>query len=378
MRVAFFYGPMCLSFRGSLDLPNCETDPRGLSGSEWGIIRTAEEVAKLGHEVHLYTLTDQVGLHRGIHVHSFEDRHRDSFDVAIAWNDPRDLIGVRADLRVCEQCLNSFEYCPKNVEDLVDLWTSPSEAHRQMVLGQEHVLALDHNGEPGAMLWHDSAKWVTVELGCDLPIPTAKLWKTPGRVIYTSSPDRGLHWLLQEWPAIRRAVPHAHLRIFYRLKPWIDGFKGTGYYPPIEPLRDRAVYIEDALRRLEGHGVEVVDSVSREQIRKEQMEAMVLAYPLDPIRWTEGFSCSVLEACAAEACPVITDVDAFPTLYGALDPVPRGDWAAFRERVIRVLTDECYRFDMNEAATKLAEEKTWKKRATKLMAVIQTRQSGAT
>ena len=37
----------------------------------------------------------------------------------------------------------------------------------------------------------------------------------PGRVIWCSSADRGLHWLLSQWPKIKEAVPYASLKVFY-------------------------------------------------------------------------------------------------------------------------------------------------------------------
>ena len=61
-----------------------------------------------------------------------------------------------------------------------------------------------------------SNKWCVVPDGCD-PELYATTNKYKGRIIYMSAPDRGLHWLLQEWPNIKVAVPYASLRVFYHM-----------------------------------------------------------------------------------------------------------------------------------------------------------------
>ena len=47
-------------------------------------------------------------------------------------------------------------------------------------------------------------------------IPTVKPWNgNPHRMIYSSSPDRGLVYLLKNWGKIRTEVPDAELHVFY-------------------------------------------------------------------------------------------------------------------------------------------------------------------
>ncbi len=295
---------------------------------------------------------------------------------------------MKAKLRVCYQLVNSFDYCKAGFQEHVDLWLSPSNAHRAKMLETQDV---ELGAEGPKERWSPNpAQWEVVPLGCDPDrfeediegqaiVPRYN--KVSGRVVYCSSPDRGLHWLLQEWPAIRRAVPHAHLRIFYRLRDWIAGFENTPYFPPIEGLRARALYIEEALRRLEGHGVELFDSVSRERVEQEMGEAQVLAYPCDTVRWSEGFSCTVLEACAAQACPVITDCDALGNIYRqwsvhygdacvvvAKEDALGASWQErWRDNVIDVLLNRERREAMNRSAVQFAKGRTWKRTADHIM-----------
>jgi glycosyltransferase involved in cell wall biosynthesis len=375
MRVAILYSPWCLSFRKTLDLDTWRTDPRGLSGSELCAVRLYQELIEAGHDVWLYS--------NGQGCLPWDSRGDQSFDLAISINFPDELREVKAKVRICYQLVNGIEYCRAGVERHVDLWLSPSEAHRQKWLTDPewHRVEISSAEPNGKATYQPSQEAIqVVPLGCD-PERYEGFAKVPGRVVYCSSPDRGLHWLLQEWPTIRKAVPHAHLRIFYRLEAWIRGFDNTAYFPPIEPLRQRALYIEEALRRLQGHGVEVFDSVSRERIGQEMAEAEVLAYPCDTVRWSEGFSCTILEGCAAEACPVITDCDALGSIYEKhATVISRDGWpmpwqTAWSRNVIDCLKDVERRKAINASVLAFAKDHTWKKTASTIMTMAQARLS---
>lgn len=375
MKIAVLYGKWCLTARGSLPFDGHRQDPRGLSGSELGFIRISQELAALGHDVTAYTVSPGEFDFEGVRIRQIDQAGEidSSFDAAISINEPELLRGCKAKVRAVELWLNSFEYNAVGFEKHVDLWLSPSQGHLDMVMGSAHDVALGPDG-PGALFTADPNNWVVLRLGCDPErYQDQGADKVPGRVVYCSSPDRGLHWLLQEWPAIKRAVPYATLKIFYRLQAWIDGFSDVAYSPPIEMLRARAVYVREALLRMSGPdwGITVCDSVSRERIEREMCEAEVLAYPCDTVRWSEGFSCTILEGCAARACPVILDCDALGDIYReACVVLPSHELAAWRDAVIRCLQDSDERQTVNAAARSFAERHTWRYHARRLTAEI--------
>ena len=200
--------------------------------------------------------------------------------------------------------------------------------------------------------------------------------KVPGRVIWTSSPDRGLHWLLQEWPMIRRAVPHATLRVFYPMDGWLERMAAVTDGPPdILEQKQRAAFIRERRTALERMGVEFYGGASRVEISKEIAAAECLPYSCDPVRPTEGFSCSVMESSAAQSCPIVTNADAFPEIYGGALPMvdlPLSKNApVFRDLVIRALTDKPWRDEVNAKARTLAERFTWRKATERMMAVLE-------
>lgn len=380
MKIAISYGPLCLSFRVNFDFDNLRADPRGLTGSEIGFVRIAQCLKAQGHDVEVFTHAAQTEWD-GMPVRPWSELAQidDSYDACVAINEPDLLRPTHAKVRVAECWLNDFTFCSPGFEEHVDLFLSPSDGHLEQVLTnpawrQSAVTAKTPEGAGRYLA--DPKQWRVLPLGCDPERYPLDSVKVPGRVVYCSSPDRGLHWVLQEWPAIKRAVPHAELHIFYRLRAWIDGFQDIKYSPPIEKLRQRAVYIEEALRRMRDPrwGIHVHDSVSREQIEREMCVAEVLAYPCDTTSWSEGFSATILEACAAQACPVLTDCDAIRGIYG--DAVPfadRGDLDTWRGLVIEALQNANFRGLVNARARTLAGSLTWERHATEIAKLIEER-----
>jgi len=400
MRIAFVYGPFCLggsdtggNHVSGFSFSDVWGDPRGLTGSELSFFRIAQECRARGNEVHVYTFGrgPMPSSWEGLSLHPYSRFGPDvsspsAFEAVCSWNEAEVLRvvpgGQDGPVRMCNLQINDFVHCRPGFGDIVDVWTSPSSSHRQMVLSKPaHPVHL-RPGDPPYAYVPDPGRWEVLTNGCDPTnyddLRAAGVEKVPGRVIWGSSPDRGLHWLLQEWPKIRRAAPHAHLKIFYKVMKWADNIVAHPYGDPtiLEQIR-RAYYIKEALRRLAPHGVELVDSVSRRQIDREMAEAEVLAYSCDPVSWTEGFSVTLMEGCAARSCPVSTAVDALPEIYGGhipLVPVPVKDhMSEFSDYVVRGLTDPQFRDETNSRAHELAMSYTWSSLAARLERILTER-----
>jgi glycosyltransferase involved in cell wall biosynthesis len=378
MKIAFVYPPMLVGGR-PLDFSAIETSPRGTTGSETQILSMAREMAARGHHVELYIENPNAPFMGGVvlrPLHELQTNGRfDATCVSLDVNACRDLNPEIKGLRVVFQQLNDFNYAAgPDFADFVDLFVSPSEPHR------EH---LEHN-------WPTTrGKWAVVPNGCRVDawddFSADDNMRVPGRVIYPSSPDRGLHLLLQEWPAIKKAVPHAHLKIFYySLQNWIDQYKAftkedPTWHPFWKENYRRALYISKALPLLKPFGVEVVGSVSREQMAVEMAQAEVLAYPCDPIAWTEGFSCATLEGCASGALPVISSVDALGGIYRGICPMAaapvRANIAAWREMVIRALTDKPWADEWRARGREFAKAHDWALLAERFEKLLQEKVS---
>lgn len=366
LKIGFGYGLWCTGDR-PFDIQNLWTDPRGLTGSELSFFCIAREMRRLGHEVTIFcrSKTRDVQDFDGCKVLDIGDLNFDStvgMDAFYSWNEPDVLRAVDSScLTLVNQQLNDFDYCAPGYDDHVDIYTSPSEDHRSYIRG----------------LTPSPHKWEVLANGCE---PTQYGGpKVPGRVIYASSPDRGLHLLLQCWPRIKKAVPEAHLKVFYNFAPWFERLKDIARHPDytMRELAHRAMYIKDSLRRLEGMDIEHCQSVSRTQMATEMSQAEVLAYPCDTVRYTEGFSVTLMEACASGAVPITSSVDSLGGIYGRVVPMvnapAREHLRQFTGLVIRALTDKPWAESVRADTKAFAEEFAWPKLASKLESLVQSR-----
>ena len=362
MKLAFLFGPLPVGDR-PLDFSAIETSDRGLTTA-----RTAHSsiytrpVHERGHEVVLH-VDKQPGPFEwdGIDIRRFDSRwmFTSYYDAVLSWCQPELL--QRCDpssLRVCDQQLNNFDSAPAGFERHVDLFLAPSRSLADRL--QAMV--------PGKSTWRVAPN------GCDPNAYGGE--KVPGRCVYTSSPDRGLHLVLQEWPKIRAAVPHATLRIFYHLDRWLRDAPHNAV--PEYSMRERAQrakYINAVLSELKKIGVEVVGSVSRKRLAAELSAAEVLAFPCDTIAYTEGFSVATLEGCASGALPIITDIDALGSIYGGSVPMVAAEienrvseWSDF---VVRTLTDAPWAAEWRRKAGLLADRHAWPVLAARLEALLE-------
>ena len=110
-------------------------------------------------------------------------------------------------------------------------------------------------------------------------------------------PDRGLYYLKDLFPAIRKRVNNATLVITSDFSLW-----------------GRAT-AKDAFVQFFAHqsGVEYLGHVDRRRLVDEQLRARVLAYPCT---FEEGFCIAAAECMAAGAVPVTTNAFALTTTVG--------------------------------------------------------------
>jgi len=125
------------------------------------------------------------------------------------------------------------------------------------------------------------------------------------KVVWLSSPDRGLIHLLNAWPNIMQAEPSAQLHIFYG---WdnIDKMIAMGY-------SDLAAYKLMVLQALKQPGVFWRGRVNQNELAKELLSAEAWAYPTS---FVETGGISAVEALAADCYIVTSALGNLPEIVG--------------------------------------------------------------
>jgi glycosyltransferase involved in cell wall biosynthesis len=363
VKLAFFYPPSSM-FR-PLDPERIDTDPRGLTGSENSCLGYALGLAHKGHAVEWFTNTPRAATVGPLTIRPYStwaDARGDGWQACIAWMNPAPLASAPdGALRIFNQQCSDFGGCAPGWESLTDFLLPLSQSHASELRKLSAFPV-----EKYRICWN----------GVD-PEAFRPLTKVPGRCLWASSHDRGLHWLLELWPEIRRRVPHAHLRIAYDLTGMNAFAKRNDPHPLIQELARRSTYEIEMLKRLAPHGVELLGSVSRDQIREEMGRAECLLYPADPARYCETFGVTVLEAMSSGCVPVIVAADAFGELWSSAAPSVAPPFtenrSAYLELVVSTLTDPKFRERYRSACIGHAHRFTWATLVEKFERFMETR-----
>lgn len=141
--------------------------------------------------------------------------------------------------------------------------------------------------------------------GLDLSryIDRHKVTKDPHRLIYSSSPDRGLFTLLQMFPGWRKEFPQLSLHVFYGFDNWEKAIRHRN-----NP--DEVIHLESIQELMKQPGVYYHGRVSQERLAQEQMRSSIWAYPT---LFTETFCITAVECMLAGAVPVCNTVAALQT-----------------------------------------------------------------
>jgi len=334
------------------------TSPRGLTGSEISFLMYAKQVAKAGHDVTVFSNFTHQDMIYGIqytNMQSFTERRNEAWDVAVAWLDPRPLVVLPKSVKtILNQQVNDFHYC-QGWEEYVDIVTSPSHSHR------DHLCTMSTFKGP----------WEILPNGVDALTYRLNRNSRGHTMIYASSPDRGLHWLLEAFPKIKKRVPDAELHVFYDWIPFYNsvrrGDSETSY---------RLRYCKEMFDRLNGKGVIHHGSVSREKMIEVFSRMRLLTYPCSTVSYTEGFSVTTLEAAVSGCVPVIADCDALGEVYRGYVPMIEKPYAAHKDEyidlVVNFLTDDvAYESAQNLAAT-LSHLYDWDVLGKKLLKMIES------
>lgn len=354
MNVVMICGTWSTGLHGRIDAEKL-FEARALTGSESSFFNVARGLSELGHKVTVFCDVmkplDSCDRLAGAAVRHIDEPFPTDADAYISLNEPDQFRRLPVDvkgIRIVQQQVNDFPYCQPGFENFVDIYAFLSPVHR------DHVLKVTPQIDV------NRAWWIPNSINLEL----FDQWKDEKRVPHTaawcSSPDRGLHRLLEIWPLVLKQVPDAKLDIFYRFDPWYDEFKNHN-----NKTGARARYIGEALRVLGRNGekgVRLVGPIPNKELAKVLRRTDVLPYTCDCITFTEGFSVAIMDACAAGAVPVISDTDAIGDIYWNVAYQVKGKVGEQKDEwvkaIVRAFTDEPFKEAMRVRTRKFAERFT--------------------
>lgn len=132
----------------------------------------------------------------------------------------------------------------------------------------------------------------------DFPEPDESK-RDPHACIYAAAPERGLEFLLEEWPKIRAAVPDATLRVYYS---WTLTEKMLERRPDAG-LTALLAKLRAGLESLKDQGVTYFGGVDHKTLNEAYRTSGVWTYP--PVNFLEISCISAMKAMASGCWPVI-------------------------------------------------------------------------
>lgn len=323
-------------------------DKGSLGGSETSILCLSRSLVKLGHEVAVFNNCSEEGTFDGVHYFS-NDRYRDyadsnPFDVTIASRWSEYLVytaptGLRVlwmhDMPQDKNLLMGTIY-------QTDLMIAGTEFHRDSYLEELPELK--------------DFFWIG-KIGVDLDLIDRNIRpKVPNKLIYTSRPERGLHYLLKTiLPILLTRNPDIKLHI-------------ATYDVPKELNLPEASIIEGECRRVASSypdNVVWMGGLKKDELYQEISSSELLVYPTN---FPETFCAVAIEAQACRTPIITTDRFALRETVGdhsgvRIDTHPDDPEYAriFAEEVFRLLENKSLLKDMSEDGPEFVKESgfTW-------------------
>ena len=286
--ITFFCG-------ASLDQWTPGTDrEKGIGGSETACMEVAKRFAGAGWNTWVFNKCGEAeGMNDGVGYMNWQRwRPDDKSDLLVSWRQPG--VGLE-ELGAREKWLwvHNLYQGGFNEETCAafDRVMAVSEWHRDAL---QEVYPFLTDAQKGYL-----------PNGIDLTRFDKDVERNPYKVVWMSSPDRGLKHLLQMWPEIYRRNILAELHIFYG---WdnIDEVIWRGDKRLAKVKQDVMKYGLQA-------GVQWRGRVGQTQLAEELLSAQMWAYPSI---WQEEFCIAGLEAMAAGLFIVTSDLGALPDTLG--------------------------------------------------------------
>lgn len=257
-----------------------ESLKKGCGGSEEAIIQLSKRLVRLGWDVTVYNNCIREATVDGVKWVRFERFNpRDIFNVLVSWRN------------------NVFTEPKVASKKFIDMHDVPStmDLYPGDVMKDVKILAKSQYHRSLFPTLSDD-KFEIIPNGYDPDQFSGKVEKVENNLVWTSSYDRGLEYLLEMWPDIKKEVPNATIDVAYGFNlydstPW--GKKPEGQ-----------MWKQKMLGLLDQEGVTHHDRLPSDEVARLYMKADVWAYPTD---FPEIDCITATKAMAAGCVPITTD-----------------------------------------------------------------------
>lgn len=272
----------------------------GIGGSETAVIEISRRFARAGWQVEIFaTPGEHEGVHDGI---GWWDSRRFRLDMKadllVSWRSPglgEEETAARCKLLWCHD-LNYKDALTEKAGRGFDRVLGVSQFHRDYLLKAYPFLA---------------GKLDFVPNGIDLGRFSEAVPRNRYKVVYSSSPDRGLLHLLKFWHkhVLKLDVP-AELHVYYGWRNYDIAARQAG-----DPRTEEGLlgYKSTVLGLADHPSIHLHDRIPQRELAREFLSARVWAYPT---HFIEVSCISAMEAMAAGLVPVTSSYGALPEVLG--------------------------------------------------------------
>jgi glycosyltransferase involved in cell wall biosynthesis len=263
----------------------------GLGGSEEAVVYLSQELRKLGWKVTVYANPGKLaGDFEGVEYRPYyEFNVNDEFSGLILWRGIG-FADIKPKAKFTVLWLHDVPSNPDFTEERlkeIDKIAVLSEYHKSLL----RVMEKGEFKKPS-----DDKVFLTANGIPEIKIPDVK--RNPHRMIYASSPDRGLIYLLKNWDKIIKEVPDAELHVFYGFDVFDVMYKNN---PAMQSWKEQIMVL------MKQPGIFYHGRIGHEELNKEYAKSAIWAYPT---HFTEISCISAMRAQTLGAIPVTTTLAA--------------------------------------------------------------------
>ncbi len=257
-----FYKETYVFYCNSICMDGDSYKYHGLGGSESSLIYMAQEIAQCGKNVIVFCKTEKPGFYDGVRYERLE-----KFTSYIQFN----IIDVFISVRSVDVFLNSIKARLK----VLWLHDAADQPHLRFLCERKVQDSIDY--------YITISEWQAQGLIKKFGIPRERIFSSRNgikksyykilrgsrrkRIVYTSTPFRGLKLLLELFPHIRKCVPDVELYVYSSMEV---------YGVSREEDQDR---FGELYKSCNQPGIKLVGTLPQKQLASELMKAKVFVYP---------------------------------------------------------------------------------------------------